>query len=137
MRGLLKLVEDLRRRNKNYEYSEGAKKIFSATQGIKRYRDLFDLDLVQLSCLGAFVNEKKFPVIMITADNKEMVYGRVSLFKSTFDYFNSQAMALKIVEKNSSIFEEIEILEGKIAFVDKNEMEILDIVDVSNIPILS
>ena len=132
-RGIIKLVEDVRRRNSNHIFSEGAKTGFAATQGIKLYRDLFDLDLVQLSCLGVFIDEKKYPVIMITADSKEEVCSRVRLFKSTFNFFNAQAKELKIAEKNSAFLEPIEVREGKIAFVDPKSFQITEVTDVSEL----
>lgn len=92
MRGVIKLCEDLGKRVKGQPMTEGAAEVFESTRGIKEFRDLADLDLIQISCLGAFIQDRKFPILAITGDPKASVLSRITLFKSTFAFFNKEML---------------------------------------------
>lgn len=69
-RGIINLAEDLKMRM-SMPMDFESKKILEATKGIKKFQDLADLDLIQISCLGVFVTDKKYPAAIFTEDKKE------------------------------------------------------------------
>lgn len=134
MRGILKLCEQLERQSGRKQASEDAKKVFDATKGIKAFRDLADLDLIQIACLGAFIDTKKFPVLILTGDSRESVEKRIVLFKSTFAFFDKEVKKLGYLSSNPTL-EAVSPLEGQIAFVDTKTCEIKELIEVSSIPL--
>ncbi len=134
VRGVLKLCEQLKAMNKKQEISEGSKQVFDATKGIKEFRDLADLDLIQIACLGAFIDTKKYPVLILTGDPRDSVINRIVLFKSTFAFFDREIKKLGHLDANPTL-EPVSQLEGQIAFVDIESCSITEFIEVSSIPI--
>lgn len=135
MRGVLKLCDDLATQVRGQEISSDAEEIFDSTQGIKGFRDLADLDLVQLACLGTFIQDKKFPIIAITADPKASVVSRITLFKSTFTFFNKEMTDKGYIKQDAEHLEEVDEKPGMVGFVNLDKCEIEEIISVSDVPL--
>ncbi|MCB9093349.1 MAG: hypothetical protein H6620_12410 [Halobacteriovoraceae bacterium] len=132
MRGVLKLCEQLRSLNKGKQISEGAKQLFEYAKGVKEFRDLVDLDIIQLSSLGAFIGDKKYRIYSLTCDPEESIIGRLTLFKSTFRYFENEIKEKGLIKKGDPL-DHVEVLEGKIAIVDQTSCTITKVISVSDI----
>jgi hypothetical protein len=135
VRAIIELSKGLERREHGKEVSAGAKRIFEATRGIKEFRDLADLDLVQISCLGAFVAGQKLPVVALTSDSKNVVVSRIKLFKSNFVLFNEKPDIREFLEASPETLEAVDEKPGIIAFVDLNKCEIKETINVCDIEI--
>jgi hypothetical protein len=133
MRGVIALCEDLERRHKPEEMTENTKRMFSATKGVKQFRDLADLDLIQLACLGAFIDNQQFPVLILTSDPKGDVTNRICLFKSTFEVFDIEVSGSPLM-KNSSLAR-VSLMPGRIGFVDPSDCSITEIIDVKDVAV--
>lgn len=135
-RAVMMLCKDLSKRFKKKEMSVESKNILAATSGIKEFRDLFDLDLVQLCCLGSFIDDKKYPILMITSDKQNTVIERIRLFKTTLEHFDKRITNTKAFLKEQGQYEKIEFLPGKVVFVNKTSCKIERILDVSSVEVL-
>lgn len=131
MRGVLKLCEELERQNAG-GFNEDAKAVLTATKGVKEFRDLADLDFVQLSCLGAFVGNDKYPVLILTSDPKDVTLNRIRLFKSTFEYFDNAIKSNEALLKAAGL-NPVALSQGLIAFVKLDDCSVVDFVEVSTV----
>lgn len=133
MRGVLKFCEHLQKVNGREPIDEAAKQIFEATKGIKEFRDLVDLDLIQYASLGVFLNSVKYPCLIITGDTKESFVNRLRLFKSTFVILDQKIKAENYLNGNDLVAQVVP-KEGVVAFVDMDTWTISEYLDISSIP---
>ena len=107
---------------------------------IHKFRDLFDLEHIQSSCIGVFNEEGKcLPIfVAVGVDNKKEYKDKE--LELTRDRVRNFKMILREFNKNELIREKyapIPLCEGTFLFVDSGTGEILERLDVSSVDILT
>jgi len=131
-RGMFEVTETLRKKNQNILSS--LRDLLTQKNGLKLYGDRGDLDIVHLVVMGAFLNGEHKRVLAVTGDDPVQVKRRIAGYKNLVHHFLNQLRGSRIIRDNPE-FEAIGLHQGLVLILDQGTGQIIELVNVEQIPI--